>query len=190
MASRGLPDLTKGKIDKLIFLADKMHLVRYGRTITGDWYAALQHGPVPSKTDNLLDALEAEVHGYDEVDTLSEFVDLDRGFQYPRIFSRVSAASFMAEQLSESDLEILERITEAFGSRTFPELRAITHEMPAWERAWEGRAGGAKSAHMAFEDFFQEDEDAIPGAELEAIENSALYASFEEAALSSRLYPL
>src|SRR5665213_2095380 len=92
LASRKLPELTKGKLDKLLFFADKLHLVRYGRTITGDWYAALQHGPIPSETDNLLDALEGRVLARTEVAVLSQEIDLDRDFQYPRIVSRGSTA--------------------------------------------------------------------------------------------------
>ena len=60
------------------------------------------------------------------------------------------------------------------------ELRAITHELPAWEKAWESRGNG-RSAAMNFEDFFEEDEEAIPGAREEALENSALRSVFPEA---------
>jgi len=167
-------------VDKLLFLADKLHLVRYGRTVTGDRYAALQHGPVPSQTDNLLDALEGGIHGYPELEELSKRVELDRRFEYPRIASRSIADEFVEDQLSESDLEVLNRVVELFGNRSFLELRAITHEAPAWEKAWEGR-GAARSSGMTFEDFFEEDEEAMPGVKEEAIENSALRSSFPEA---------
>lgn len=167
-------------MDKLLFLADKLHLVRYGRTVTGDWYAALEHGPVPSQIDNLLDALENEIHGYEDIEELEARVALDRGFSYPRLVSRGVDDGFVKENLSESDLQILRTIVETFGNRTFAELRGYTHELPAWENAWESR-GGARSAEMKFEDFFDEDEEALPGAKEEATENSALRAYFSEA---------
>jgi uncharacterized phage-associated protein len=179
LVERQLPDLTKGKVDKLLFLADKLHLVRYGRTITGDWYAALQHGPVPSHTDNLLDALEGDVRGYPELAALSQYVYLDRSFLHPRMLSR-GACGLIEQQLSESDVEVLTRIVDLFGNRSFTELRGITHELPAWEKAWESR-GNANSADMSYEDFFDEDEDTIPGAKEEAVENSALRNYFPEA---------
>lgn len=178
-ASQNLPELTKGKIDKLMFLADKLHLVRYGRTVTGDWYAALQHGPVPSNTDNLLDALEAGIHGHPNVEELSQYVGLDRRFQYPRIFA-LEPCHLIEDQLSQSDLEVLRRVIDVFGGRSFVELRAITHELPAWEKAWASR-GNSRSADMNFEDFFEEDEEALPGAKQEALENSALRSAFSEA---------
>jgi uncharacterized phage-associated protein len=178
-ASQNLPELTKGKIDKLLFLADKLHLVRYGRTVTGDWYAALRNGPVPSRTDNLLDALEDGIHGYPELSELAEHIDLDRRFEYPRIVGRGPSA-IITEQLSESDIEALNRIVELFGHRTFFELRAITHQSPAWEKAWESR-GSANSAEMDFEDFFEEDDQALSGVKQQALENSALRSAFPDA---------
>src|ERR1022692_3946393 len=54
LAASGTRDLTKYKIVKLLFLADKNHLVRYGRTITGDRICAMEYGLVPSVS---LDAL-------------------------------------------------------------------------------------------------------------------------------------
>ena len=181
LASRNLPELTKGKVDKLLFLADKLHLVRYGRTVTGDWYAALEHGPIPSHIDNLLDALENEVQGYEDLEVLEARVALDRRFRYPRLVSRGIDDDFVEENLSQSDLQIMRTIVETFGHRTFAELRGYTHELPAWENAWESR-GAAQSAEMRFEDFFDEDEEALPGAKEEATENSALREYFSEAA--------
>ena len=35
------------QICTLLFFADKQHLITYGRTITGDRYYALEHGPAP-----------------------------------------------------------------------------------------------------------------------------------------------
>ena len=45
----------KIKIIKLIYLADKYHLVRYGRTITNDDYYAMEYGPVGSTVKDVLE---------------------------------------------------------------------------------------------------------------------------------------
>ena len=37
------------KIFKILYFADRNHLSDYGRTITGDFYVAMDDGPVPSK---------------------------------------------------------------------------------------------------------------------------------------------
>lgn len=47
------------KIAKILFFADQKHLARYGRTITTDFYCALEAGPVPS---NIYDAIKVVAH--------------------------------------------------------------------------------------------------------------------------------
>src|ERR1035438_2254510 len=49
-----IPGVTKKQICKLLFFADKSHLLRFGRTITGDTYFALEQGPVPTKGLNAI----------------------------------------------------------------------------------------------------------------------------------------
>src|SRR5579871_5139061 len=46
--------LTQYDIVKSLFLADTIHLNRYGRPITYDNYVAMENGPVPSKAYNIL----------------------------------------------------------------------------------------------------------------------------------------
>src|SRR5258708_22977842 len=48
--------INKMKAIKLIWLSDRLHLRRFGRTITGDTYFALPFGPVASNTRDLLEA--------------------------------------------------------------------------------------------------------------------------------------
>lgn len=176
LADLKIPELTKGKTNKLIFLADKLHLVTFGRPITGDWYAAMQHGPVPSHTDNLLDDLENGKRSPD-VDLLSTQISLDRHYQYPRI-TATGESDLPARELSDSDIEAIRETVRHYGSRTFSELRGLTHEMPAYEKAWGARTGNR--GEMTFEDLFEEDEDAIAGVMQEAIENCRIRDSFPE----------
>lgn len=60
----------KLKLVKLLYLADKCHLVRYGRTITGDEYWAMDYGPVGSTAKDIL--------GFDEAFLSQEFEYADR----------------------------------------------------------------------------------------------------------------
>ena len=58
-ASAGVPDLTKLKAAKLLYFADKDHLLEHGRPILGDVYFCIQYGPVPSVALNEMnDAIE------------------------------------------------------------------------------------------------------------------------------------
>jgi uncharacterized phage-associated protein len=175
LASKMLPAFDKGKACKLLFLADKLHLVRYGRPITGDEYWALEHGPVPSKVLKLLNDVEGGPATSVEAKALTASLELDRTYAYPRLISKLAPDH---EQLSKSDVEALDRIAELHGSKTFAELRALTHQTVAYQRAWSHKAAKKGSARMAFEDFFEEDSDARAGAREEMLENAALKKSF------------
>ena len=65
-----------------------------------------------------------------------------------------------------------------FGEKKFTELRAITHEMTAWDNAWRGKSIFKQSADMKFEDFFVDDANAVAGAKEEMMENCHLRHSF------------
>jgi uncharacterized phage-associated protein len=175
LASRNLPAFDKGKACKLLYLADKLHLVRYGRPITGDRYWALEHGPVPSAVLNLINDVEKKQLSGQGVQALAEALELDRTFENPRFRARQKPNM---DLLSKSDVDVLDRVADSFGSKTFAELRALTHETVAYQRAWTGKPADKGSAPMAFEDFFDEDADAIAGAREEMLENDALRKSF------------
>jgi len=177
IADHNVPELTKGKVNKLLFLADKLHLVRFARPITGDWYAAMPHGPVPSETDNLMDAFEAQNFEHPGVEPLAREISLDRTYTYPRLAPSGPSLSPEAE-LSPSDKSVLSEIIDHFGSKSFSELRSITHEMPAYEKAWGSRTGNRGT--IEFEDLFEEDENAVVGALEEAVENAKLRSVLSE----------
>lgn len=174
LASKDIPDLTKYKICKLVFLADKYHLVKYGRIITGDKYCALPFGPVPSHTLNLLNAVIEGDLGTDEAKELNEGLELDRRYENPRF----KAASFEAAQLSQSDLMALDYVIAEYGRMGFGELKAITHAAFAYEKAWENRAEGSNGADMDFADFFEQDPDAVVGAREAMLEDDSLRQVF------------
>lgn len=174
LASRDVPALDVYKLHKLLFLADKYHLVRYGRPITGDQYVAMEYGPVPSRTYDLLKAY-VEGDRDEAVTRLAGFLELEQQYKYPRFKAK---AAYDAALFSQSDVSALERTVELFGDKTFEELKAITHEMPAFRRAWEARPADKKSVPMEFEAFFEEDSEAIGGAFEEMLENDSLRKAF------------
>jgi uncharacterized phage-associated protein len=167
-ASKGLPETTKGKICKLLFLADHLHVVRYGRPITGDWFAALPHGPVPSETLDALDAVEMGVGNTDAARKLAPALTVDHRYQFPRLSAD---QAIELDSLSRSDMKVIEEIATKYGQMSFRQLRSLTHEFDAYKNAWERRP----SSRMNFEDFFGDEEaEAIEGVKDEMIENAEL----------------
>ncbi len=174
IASKDVPELTKYKLCKLLFLADKYHLVKYGRIITGDKYCALPHGPIPSRTLNILNGVIGEDLRGEGCAALAEAVELDRHFENPRFYaSKILGAG----ELSESDVLALEKVIDQYGRMGFDELKAITHEMFAYKQAWNDKPEGVKAADMDFEAFFEEDSDAVVGARDAMLEDNFLRTS-------------
>lgn len=142
--------LDQYQVVKLLYLADRAHLIRFGRPITFDRYVAMKFGPVGSAAYDLLKGKSAQgiapselpfdIRKHDEVTLLGK----------PKREIKKSV-------LSKSDLLILDSIIKEFGGMTFDQLFKITHEHFAYDRAWKNRSSGADE--MRYEDFFPENAD-------------------------------
>jgi uncharacterized phage-associated protein len=169
-----VPELDKYKLAKLLFLAEKYHLVRYGRPIFGAFYKALDYGPVPQQVLDLLHELirarDREPRG-SYAQRLAEALSVDRRFEHARFSSRME---FDPDALSQSEVDALERVIRLHGQKTFSELMALTHSMVAYRRVWESRRAQQKAVLMRYEDFFDEDADAVAGAREAMLENYEL----------------
>ncbi|MHB1937521.1 MAG: Panacea domain-containing protein [Acidobacteriaceae bacterium] len=169
-------ELTQGKLFKLIYLSDKDHLVRFGRPITGDSYSAMEHGPVPSNLYNAFKDLSKSPSARSkDARALAKSVMLDTAYRYPRIEAQSEIDQL---QLSESDMKSLDRIVKRFGKMTFSQVRQIAHDTPAWVNAWNSKQEDKDAAPMKFEDFFEDDPNALSGVKEEMLENQTLKMAF------------
>jgi uncharacterized phage-associated protein len=120
-------EIDKLKLVKIIYFADKRHLIFGGRTITGDTYMAMKYGPVGSMVLNVLDRnverLESEQLQY-----------IDRYIQQgARKYSyKCTENNMVYDQLSESDKKTLTKIGEKFNIMDGQELVKLTHKYPEW----------------------------------------------------------
>ena len=178
IASKEPRSLDVYKLCKLVFLADKLHLVRHGRPITGDNFCAMEYGPVPSNTYRVLDRMVSENFTDERVVDLSSHLAIDRSFAYPRFSVKQEAPIDFGEFLSRSDMKALDEVIELHGNKSFDELKALTHEMPSYKRAWHDPERQANNPGMPYEDLFEEDSDAMRGASEEMIENDRLRKVF------------
>lgn len=140
--------INKMKAIKLIFLADKLHLRKYGRPIIGDSYLAMKFGPVGSQTKNiaeLSDRLPKVIASY------------ARRYIKPtsdkNTFTSVSSVDF--DLFSKTDMECLNSICEEFSDKDQFELADITHKYPEWSKHKRILdSGKKKSVEMNYSDFF------------------------------------
>lgn len=130
---------TRLRIAKLLYIADRIHLVRHGRPIVGGRYVALQQGPVPSMAVDVLEDLEAAkaedaeplpVHAKFS-EELARLVDVDTSKRYPEYSARAAAD---LSQLSRSDIAVLDEVVKRFGKLTPYALRGLTHKHAAWQK--------------------------------------------------------
>ncbi|MGR3179465.1 MAG: Panacea domain-containing protein [Candidatus Anammoxibacter sp.] len=123
----GNSGIEKLKLVKLIYLADKYHLIRYGRTITNDKYYAMKDGPAGTTVKDVLGL---------EQDYLSV-----TGYDYALRLLKIDGKKLKAldveidfEMLSETDIEALDFIIDKFSHMSATALRNYTHRYPEWNQ--------------------------------------------------------
>lgn len=109
--SNRLESADKHKLSKILYYADKDHLQKYGRMITGDHYVKMKYGPVPSYVYDLIKENNR---------TQSDF-EVD-GFNI-RPLRKADT-----NELSESDIKCLMNSIEQHGNKTFEELTLESHD--------------------------------------------------------------
>ena len=112
---------------KMLYLADRCHLERYGRFIVGDHYVAMEKGPVPSVTYDMLKFVRGERSFFDGGEVAKLAFGLDR---QTHKFSLNGTPSFDA--LSESDLECLEEVVALCKEKGAKYIRDASHD-DAWK---------------------------------------------------------
>ncbi|HUW46195.1 MAG TPA: Panacea domain-containing protein [Dehalococcoidia bacterium] len=120
----------KYKICKMVYLADKTSLEKYGRLIFGESYSAMKEGATPSKSYDLLKQIAEECTNDLRVKGNSVVALRDANLDY----------------LSESDIECLDQ-TIAIYNKNPQKMYDDAHD-DAWERAWESR-GEKRSADIS-----------------------------------------
>jgi uncharacterized phage-associated protein len=119
------------KLIKLLYLAERESLRRYGDTITGDSFVSMPNGPVLSMTyDHINAALPSAPGGWS-----AWVADRDNNDVALCDPSKVADPRQDLLALSETDAECLDAIWEQFGAMGKWELVAYTHSpaCPEWE---------------------------------------------------------
>jgi len=118
----------KIKLIKLTYLADKYHLIKYGRTITNDKYFAMEFGPVGSKVDEVLGFKEGYL-SKEEINYAKRLIDKINDFTYEAKDLNIDYDTF-----AETDIEALNFIISKFGKEDQWKLMEYTHKYPEWKQ--------------------------------------------------------
>lgn len=116
------------KICKILYFADRMHLSRYSRSITGDEYIRMQYGPVPSHVDDMFKAVRGDSFFSDtsEAEVLKEY------FSFYNRYTVQQKKQPDMDYLSETDIECLDESIAQCKDMSFNELTEFSHGL-AWQ---------------------------------------------------------
>jgi len=111
---------------KLLYLADRLHLRKYGRLITDDRLVAMKNGTLGSQAKDI--ATQSDFLPY----VVYEYVEnkLKRDIETYTI----STNNKERDQISETDLECVDNVLGYLGDKKPFELVKIVHELPEWKR--------------------------------------------------------
>jgi len=112
------------KAYKLLWLADRCHLRKNGRTITGDKYFAMPKGVVPTDAKHLLDGEPTVLSNSDNY--FGEWIEKIDAHKF-----RAVKAPDLSE-FSASDIEVLNQVIDLYGNYSRNDLSELSHKYPEW----------------------------------------------------------
>lgn len=140
-------NLNKMKALKLIWLSDRYHLRRYGRTITGDVYFALPFGPVASTTRDILEGSSSLSDG--ELSYSNDYIESTSKYNYK------SKGELDAKVFSKTDIEVLDLIFSKYQELDQFQLSDLSHSFPEWKKYQSAiEQGIASRFEIDWNDFF------------------------------------
>ncbi len=116
---------------KVVYYADKRHLEKYGRSVTGDRYVAMENGPVPSLTRDLIavsDFLPEPVAG----EALTALERKRNAVNWNVLHAKRAPRM---QVFSRTDVECLDWALGTIGPMPFEELNQRSHAEPAYVSA-------------------------------------------------------
>ena len=114
------------RIFKILYFADREHLSKYGRTITGDTYIKMAAGPVPTKLYDIFKAIRGD--SYFKAEGIKDYFTVhDVYFVKPE---KKADLRF----LSKTDISELNNSISKYGQLPFETLTKISHDI-AWSLA-------------------------------------------------------
>jgi len=122
---------------KMVYLADKLFLLRYGATITSDSFLAFERGTACSETLAIMN-LDKE-HIEDEDDQVVKTFKNTYNFNFTPSTKNVHTLFINGKlnnnfsTLSKAEMETMDIIINAFGNKSYDEISEYTHQFKEWQ---------------------------------------------------------
>ncbi|MCW7551077.1 Panacea domain-containing protein [Endozoicomonas gorgoniicola] len=115
------------KLMKLLYLADRESMERYGYPISYDLMVSLDHGPVLSRTLNHInDSAPSSVDGW------KDWIGDRAGYEVDLRKDKITLTDL--DELSKADVSVLQAVWDKFGHMHKYDLSDYTHdECPEWQ---------------------------------------------------------
>lgn len=109
------------KLMKLLYLADREALLRFGRPITFDYCVSMEHGPVLSQTYNLLIG-DTQTGGLWE-----------KSISIPANHEVSLSEDPSEDKLSDAEDQVIREIFDQHGAKSRWDLCKFTHTLAEWQ---------------------------------------------------------
>lgn len=134
--------MSKLKLLKLLWLADRFTMRNFGYSLTRDNYYAMMHGPVGTVTKDILDNNKTDSYIASYLQVLSNTE-----------IKSIAPTDF--DEFSETDLSALRIVNSVYGKMSPSQLRTYTHKFPEWLRFENDIESKGGSYKMNINDFFE-----------------------------------
>lgn len=112
------------KIFKILYFADRKHVMDWGMPIIGDTYIAMDAGPVPSRVYDIMKIVRGDSYMQD-TEGLKELFAIE-SWMYV-----VPLKAADLSKLSRTNLEALDWALQTYGSLSYDEIKEKSHDI-AW----------------------------------------------------------
>lgn len=150
----GSKEYSKEFIGKLVYLSNKLFLLKYGCTITGDKFIAFERGTTCSETLAIMDMNLKHVDKHD-VQAISTFKNTYKVTKRPN--SQKVHTIFATDKLqnnfstlSKNELKIIDIIIKRFGKMRDEEISAYTHNFLEWKN-YAAKVEANSDAHITLD---------------------------------------
>lgn len=113
------------KIFKVLYFADREHLTKYGRPITGDTYIAMEYGPVPSMIYDIFKGVRGDGYQWPQIEDFKEL------FQIKNRCNIEPLKKADLYYLSKTDIAELDSALSKYGQLSWNEIVDKSHAF-AW----------------------------------------------------------